>query len=279
MQTELITYETKKFELDQRRAKALSISTFFPDNLKGKAQTKEEADRISQANAVIVLDLATRMGLSPLEVAQSIFIIYNKPSFETKFLVARLNNSGKIKGRLKTIVSKDKQSAYCEAIDAETNETITGMTVSIDMAKAEGWYNKNGSKWKTLPELMLSYRAQSFFISQYFPEVKFGLKTTDELMDMPEAKVVDEKKIDLNKIAKEKTKKSVKIEPEIIEIEPENNEPKPLPGDILEAELLKRGINENEADEIASRYSNEQITAILNDPSSIDTIINDYFKG
>lgn len=279
MQAELITYETKKFELDQRRAKALSISTFFPDNLKGKAQTKEEADRISQANAVIVLDLASRMGLSPLEVAQSIFIIYNKPSFETKFLVARLNNSGKIKGRLKTIVSKDKQSAYCEAIDAETNETITGMTVSIDMAKAEGWYNKNGSKWKTLPELMLSYRAQSFFISQYFPEVKFGLKTTDELMDMPEAKVVDEKKIDLNKIAKEKTKKKEKVEPEIIEIEPENNEPKPLPGDILEAELLKRGINEKEADEIASRYSNEQIKAILNDPSSIDTIINDYFKG
>lgn len=279
MQTELITYETKKFELDQRRAKALSISTFFPDNLKGKAQTKEEADRISQANAVIVLDLATRMGLSPLEVAQSIFIIYNKPSFETKFLVARLNNSGKIKGRLKTIVSKDKQSAYCEAIDAETNETITGMTVSIDMAKAEGWYNKNGSKWKTLPELMLSYRAQSFFISQYFPEVKFGLKTTDELMDMPEAKVVDEKKIDLNKIAKEKAKKKEKVEPEIIEIEPESSETTPLPGDILEAELLKRGVNENEADEIASRYSNEQIKAILNDPSSIDTIINDYFKG
>ena len=279
MQTELITYETKKFELDQRRAKALSISTFFPDNLKGKAQTKEEADRISQANAVIVLDLASRMGLSPLEVAQSIFIIYNKPSFETKFLVARLNNSGKIKGRLKTIVSKDKQSAYCQAIDAETNETITGMTVSIDMAKAEGWYNKNGSKWKTLPELMLSYRAQSFFISQYFPEVKFGLKTTDELMDMPEAKVVDEKKIDLNKIAKENTNKKEKVEPKIIEVEPESSETTPLPGDILEAELLKRGINENEADEIASRYSNEQIKAILNDPSSIDTIINDYFKG
>ena len=279
MQIELITYETKKFELDQRRAKALSISTFFPDNLKGKAQTKEEADRISQANAVIVLDLASRMGLSPLEVAQSIFIIYNKPSFETKFLVARLNNSGKIKGRLKTIVSEDKQSAYCEAIDAQTNETITGMTVSITMAKAEGWYNKNGSKWKTLPELMLSYRAQSFFISQYFPEVKFGLKTTDELMDMPEAKVVDEKKIDLNKIAKEKTKKNEKVEPEIIEIEPESSETTPLPGDILEAELLKRGVNENEADEIASRYSNEQIKAVLNDPASIDTIINDYFKG
>lgn len=276
MQTELITYETKKFELDQRRAKALSISTFFPDSLKGKAQTKEETDRISQANAVIVLDLASRMGLSPLEVAQSIFIIYNKPSFETKFLVARLNNSGKIKGRLKTIVSEDKQSAYCEAIDAQTNETITGMTVSIAMAKVEGWYNKNGSKWKTLPELMLSYRAQSFFISQYFPEVKFGLKTTDELMDMPEAKIVDEKKIDLNKIIKNNAKNE-KIEPEIIEIEPQNNEP--LPGDILETELLKRGINENEADKIVSRYSNEQINAILNDPSSIDTIINDYFKG
>ncbi|MDU4981102.1 MAG: RecT family recombinase [Campylobacter ureolyticus] len=83
------------------------------------------------------------------------------------------------------------------------------------------------------------------------------------------------KRLNLNEIASQ----SAKIEPEIIEIEPESNEPKPLPGDILETELLKRGISKNEADEIASRYSNEQIKAILNDPASIDTIINDYFKG
>lgn len=30
------------------------------------------------------------------------------------------------------------------------------------MAKAEDWYNKNGSKWKTIPEQMLAYRAAAF---------------------------------------------------------------------------------------------------------------------
>ncbi len=83
------------------------------------------------------------------------------------------------------------------------------------------------------------------------------------------------KRLNLNEIASQ----SVKVEPEIVEVEPVNNEAKPLPGDILEAELLKRGINENEADEIASRYSNEQATAILNDPASVDAIIDDYLKA
>jgi hypothetical protein len=51
------------------------------------------------------------------------------------------------------------------------------------MAKAEGWYNKAGSKWKTMPELMLMYRAAAFFARLYTPDLTMGFKTAEENLD------------------------------------------------------------------------------------------------
>ena len=173
IETRKLELETSKFELEQRRAKALSVSAFFPDTLKGDI-----------ASAVIVYDLAQRMNISVMEVAQSIYIIHGRPSFSTNFLVARLNQSGLIKGALKTVVSEDGQSAYCTAIDAETGETLKGMTVTMEMARKEGWLTKKGSKWQTMPELMLRKRAQSFFIKEFYPQVMFGMQTAEEVEDI-----------------------------------------------------------------------------------------------
>lgn len=165
--------ETQSFDLEQRRAKLLSVSAFFPDSMKNDV-----------ASAVIVYDLAKRMNVSVMEVAQSIYIIYNKPSFSTQFLVARLNTSGLIKGNLKTHISEDKQSCYCSSIDATTEQEIIGITITMEIAKAEKWIDKAGSKWKTMPELMLRKRAQSFFIKEFYPEVMFGVQTQEELVDV-----------------------------------------------------------------------------------------------
>ncbi|MDA3046730.1 hypothetical protein OFO10_06115 [Campylobacter sp. VBCF_06 NA8] len=173
----VIETEFKRFELEQRRAKALASSVFFPSALRA-------GDMV--ANAIIVYELANRMQISPFEVAQSVFIIHNKPSFETKFLVARLNQSGKIKGRLLTILNEAKTEAHCEAIDASTGEKLVGATISLEIAKREGWLGKAGSKWATMPELMLRYRAQSFFINEFFPEVKFGMPSSEEVADSVE---------------------------------------------------------------------------------------------
>ncbi|OUT10421.1 hypothetical protein B9N62_10155, partial [Campylobacter concisus] len=170
--------EVKKFELEQRKAKAFVATDFFPTHLRKGNETA------NIGTAIIVLDLAQRMNIGALEVAQSIYIIHGKPSFETKFLVARLNSSGLLKGRLQTIVSPDGNSAHCEAIDAQTGQLLKGTTITMEMARCEGWLSKNGSKWQTMPELMMKYRAQSFFINEFFPEVKYGLKTSDEVEDI-----------------------------------------------------------------------------------------------
>nr|WP_314565379.1 hypothetical protein [uncultured Campylobacter sp.] len=249
--------------------------------------------QISVANATIVYDIAYRMNLSPLEVAQSIFIIQGKPSFETKFLVARLNTSGLLKGRLNTIVSQDGQSAYCEAIDAQTGAVLRGTTITMEMAKREGWLGKNGSKWQTMPTLMLKYRAQSFFINEFFPEVRLGLRTKEEAQDIVEVEEISEPKEafkpdpaqNLNDLvnSSEKPNSSVGaknsqtdeaeyIEAAPVEVEIDVNEDV-LPLDVLQSELMKRGASEAEAEKLLERVSPDEAKAYLADPNAIDNLM------
>ena len=290
MSNDLITAEVQRFELEQRKAKAFSLSAFFPRHLMGQGPNGAQ---ISVANATIVYDIAYRMNLSPLEVAQSIFIIQGKPSFETKFLVARLNTSGLLKGRLNTIVSQDGQSAYCEAIDAQTGAVLRGTTITMEMAKREGWLGKNGSKWQTMPTLMLKYRAQSFFINEFFPEVRLGLRTKEEAQDIVEVEEISETKEafkpdpaqNLNDLvsSSEKPNNSVGaknsqteeaeyIEAAPVEVEIDVNDDV-LPLDALQSELMKRGASEDEAEKLLARVSPDEAKAYLADPNSIDALM------
>lgn len=196
---QLVELSTQEFELEQRRSMALSKSAFFPKDLQGDV-----------ASAVIIYDLAQRMDISVMEVSQSVYIIYGRPSFSTTFMVARLNQSGLIKGTLRVIVSSDKQSAYCEAIDAVTGETVRGMTVTMEMARLEGWISKKGSKWQTMPELMLRKRCQSFFIKEFYPQVMFGLQSAEEVEDIIDTQPLPQ---DDNKPLKMKIPKASRPQP------------------------------------------------------------------
>ncbi len=272
--------EVKKFELEQRKAKAFVATDFFPTHLRKGNETA------NIGTAIIVLDLAQRMNIGALEVAQSIYIIHGKPSFETKFLVARLNSSGLLKGRLQTIVSPDGNSAHCEAIDAQTGQLLKGTTITMEMARREGWLSKNGSKWQTMPELMMKYRAQSFFINEFFPEVKYGLKTSDEVEDIvtfePNEQSKTPPKAGLNELlsSSEKLNSSVGaknsqteyIEAAPVEVEIDvNNDVLPL--DALQSELMKRGASEDEAEKLLARVSPDEAKAYLADPNSIDALM------
>ena len=277
--------EVKKFELEQRKAKAFVATDFFPTHLRKGNETA------NIGTAIIVLDLAQRMNIGALEVAQSIYIIHGKPSFETKFLVARLNSSGLLKGRLQTIVSPDGNSAHCEAIDAQTGQLLKGTTITMEMARREGWLSKNGSKWQTMPELMMKYRAQSFFINEFFPEVKYGLKTSDEVEDIvtfePNEQSKTPPKTGLNELlsSSERPNSSVgakNSQTEYIEAAPleveiatvkENLTVEPMPLDLLQSQLVKRGASETEAEKLVERLSIDDATAYLDDPSSIDNLI------
>lgn len=168
-----LTIAKEQFALDQRMGQSLMQSMFFPENIRGDL-----------GSAMMISDISKRMDVSPMEVAQNIYFVHGKPSFSSKYMVARLNTSGCIIGSLEVVMAEDKQSCYCKGIDAKTGKEKIGITITMEMAKAEGWSTKSGSKWKTMPELMLTYRAQSFFVNTYYPQVMYGMPTVEELNDV-----------------------------------------------------------------------------------------------
>jgi len=67
-----------------------------------------------------------------------------------------------------------------------TGERLEGAPVIIEIAKKEGWYSRNGSKWQTMPGQMLMYRAASWFIRVYAPELAMGMHTEYQIIDLQE---------------------------------------------------------------------------------------------
>lgn len=160
------------WELAQRVGKAFAASTLVPAQYQG-----------SLANVIVALEMASRMKASPLMVMQNLYIVHGNPGWSSKFLIASFNQCGRFSAmRFKFNERRDECRAW--AIERETGEVIEGPAVSVEMARAEGWSSKNGSKWKTMPELMLMYRAAAFLVRTYAPEISMGLPSEDELRDM-----------------------------------------------------------------------------------------------
>ncbi|MFW1858745.1 hypothetical protein [Acinetobacter defluvii] len=65
-------------------------------------------------------------------------------------------------------------------VERETGERLESSPISMELAVKEGWYQKNGSKWQTMPEQMLRYRAASFFGRIYAPDLLMGLRSSEE---------------------------------------------------------------------------------------------------
>lgn len=176
----------KNFVSAQRMARALCMSSIVPANFQGEKNL---------ANCLIALEMANRMEASPLMVMQNLYVVHGNVGWSSKFLIATLNACGKFSPlRYKMTGEKGKDTWGCiaYAIDKSTGEELYGAEVTIKMAKDEGWFNKPGSKWKTMPELMLQYRASAFFQRAYAPEVSMGLMTADEVQETVQDAVIVE---------------------------------------------------------------------------------------
>lgn len=162
------------FIMAMQMAKALSESTIVP-------QTYQK----NPSNCLIAIEQAQRMNISPLMVMQNLYPIQGKPSWSSKFLIASINASRKFDMELQYDETKDKDGKpySCVVWTMKNGRRIEGMEVNMQMAKDEGWLGKNGSKWKTMPQLMLRYRAASFFSSLNCPELTMGIYTKEEIED------------------------------------------------------------------------------------------------
>jgi len=169
------------FALAQRMAQCLAASSLVPQEYHNNLP-----------NCVIALEMAQRIGASALAVMQSLYIVHGKPGWSAQFIIASLNSCGRYSPlRFKLGGEGDSRTCVAQAIELASGEVLEGTPVSIEMAKAEGWFQKKGSKWQTMPEQMLRYRAASFFGKLYAPEILMGMSTSDELHDIIEGEIDD----------------------------------------------------------------------------------------
>jgi len=93
------------------------------------------------------------------------------------------NKSGVFKGPIcfEETGKGDSLSVTAYAIVRETEQRVE-FTCDMAMARAEKW--TTNPKYKTMPGLMLRYRAATLLIRTSCPEVLLGMHTADELEDV-----------------------------------------------------------------------------------------------
>lgn len=204
-------FDPAQFEIMQRVCKLFASSELVPDMY--KASEKNPLEK-AVANCMIAIEVANRIGASPLMVMQNMVPIYGKPSWSATFLIGTVNGCGRFaplkyrfteKGMLGMVEYTDyeyqggrkmavkKQFDGKKIMDIEcvayttangSDQVLESAPVSIRLAIQEGWYTKAGSKWQTMPKQMLMYRAASWWTRTYAPELSLGMKTIDEQQDI-----------------------------------------------------------------------------------------------
>lgn len=173
------------FEHAQRIAIMLSKSDLIPKRFQNNVQ-----------NTIIALEMANRMQASPLMVMQNLYVVNGNPGFSGSFVIACLNRKYAHGMRFRYTGVKGTDTWGCVAWTRDSaGELIEGSEITIEMTKKEGWFGKDGSKWKTMPEQMLMYRSAAFFGRVYSPEIMMGMQTYEEILDItPEPKALPAQK-------------------------------------------------------------------------------------
>ena len=211
----------QSFELIQRQANVLGSSTLVPaayrkvieklDKFGNVKERKENPNAL--ANCIVALNMASRMGADPLMVMQNLYIVEGHPAWSAQWIIASINGCGRfspLRFDIKSLGKKviDYATTYWEdgqkhnkvvkveitdkvcvawAVEKTGGARVESPPVTIEMAVREGWYSKSGSKWQTMDEVMLRYRASSFFGRIYAPELLMGLQSVEEIHDVFQA--------------------------------------------------------------------------------------------
>lgn len=185
---EIITYEQTQvlpsvysdvdlYQQFYKMAEGLSKTDLVPDNYRNKPE-----------NCLIAIDTARQIGAkNPLFVMQNLYIVKGKPSWSGQYCSALVyTNFKNVKVNRMGSADSGLQGIYITATN-KNGENCRGSVVTLEMAQKEGWITKQGSKWQTMPEQMLIYRAFAFFARAYCPDKLLGMHDEFEIQDITPA--------------------------------------------------------------------------------------------
>jgi hypothetical protein len=234
----------KMFELEQRKAKAMLSGKILP------ATFRDVGD-------VIVLNEMSRVLQIPMILlAQQLYLVHGKVGFSGQFSIALLNKAMEM-GKLDNWKYEERKDGAVRVVGERKGKELEGIWIDEDLVKRNGWISN--PHWQKNFALMARYRAATWFLRMYYPEMLMGLYTVDEIKDAEnedevkenvsietaEAEIIDPLKVNNETAGLEenKEKEELKEKDEVKEKEEVN------------AELVN---NTNENDNIKSDYENEQ---------------------
>lgn len=136
-------------------------------------------------DCAIAVDMAQRMGVSPLMVMQQLYVVKGKPSWSGQACLSFIRQRFQ---DVRVIYTGERgtnnRGCYITAKDGDTE--LVGTEITIAMAIEEGWMSNK--KWKSMPEQMLAYRAGAFFARVHCPEVLMGCHVEGEAEDVASQK-------------------------------------------------------------------------------------------
>ena len=157
----------ESFESARRIAASLADSALVPMAYRGQS---------GLANCIVAIEIANRMDMSPFQVMQNLNVIHGRPSWSSQFIIGLIQGCGRFED-----FRYDETSDTCQCVARRkpSGELVDGPRISLQMAKDEGW-TKN-SKWRTMPQTMLRYRAASAFGRFHIPDLILGIQSVEEV--------------------------------------------------------------------------------------------------
>jgi len=157
----------QSFESAQRIAASLADSALVPNTYRGQG---------GLPNCIIAIEIANRMGISPFQVMQNLNVIHGRPSWSSQFIIGLIKSCGRFEG---FDYHEGEDFCQCSAFLKDGAGTpVSGPKITLEMARKEGW-TKN-SKWSTMPQTMLRYRAASAFGRFHIPDLILGIQSVEE---------------------------------------------------------------------------------------------------
>jgi hypothetical protein len=148
-----------------RMAEIMSRGKLVPNHLQG-----------SPGDCLMVIEQASRWGMSPFAVAQSTSVIQGKLMFEGKLVAAALHTSGALATRLSYDYTGEGNTRM-----VRVSATLAGETAPrcVDVKAADA--RTTNKMWTTQLDQQLAYHGARVWARRYAPEVMLGVYAPEEM--------------------------------------------------------------------------------------------------
>jgi len=153
-----------------RLAEMMSRGKLVPNHLQG-----------SPGDCLMVIEQASRWGMSPFAVAQSTSVIQGKLMFEGKLVAAALHTSGALATRLSYDYTGEGNTRTVRVSATLAGET-TPRCVDVKAADAR----TTNKMWTTQLDQQLAYHGARVWARRYAPEVMLGVYAPEEMEPAPQ---------------------------------------------------------------------------------------------